>query len=54
MLIKYLPIEPRNAVECDWCGDEDAIVYESYENRYGELCEAALCEECLKERRDDD
>ena len=54
MSISYLPTELPYAVECDGCGEEDAVAYGCYENRYGELCETALCEECLKERRDDD
>jgi hypothetical protein len=49
-----IPADQPYAVECEDCGEEDAVVYGCYENRYGELCEEALCATCLKERDNDD
>jgi hypothetical protein len=49
-----LPTDRPSDIECEECGDEDAVAYGCYENRYGELCEEALCATCLKERNDDD
>lgn len=54
MPISYLPANNPYGVECDRCGDEDAVAYCSYENRYGELCEEALCAECIEDGRNDD